>query len=99
MPQRSRSPVAWYGLATATGLIYHFLPAAPPVAAAWTLRSANHGPIGRRSSALVLAVGLAAASAITLDLALQGRSLDDASFTAVTLLAGLAVGTWLPTAA
>lgn len=87
----------WLALATQTGLIFHFLPGATFLAAAFVFRSLEHG---RRASLLeivVLLFGGAVGSAIGL-LAVRalGRPLDDDWATTLVVIAGAALAIlWL----
>lgn len=67
----------WFGLASATGLIFHLMPAAPSIAGAWVL---SRGPVGSRSRfprAATLLFGALTASTVALLLSDQRRPLDD----------------------
>ncbi len=84
----------WYALASVTGLIFHFMPAGPSLAAAWILRWADEPP-RRRPRIAALASGAAIALATTVLLAQEGRPLDDPALTGLALAAGVAIGAWL----
>ena len=85
----------WYGLALATGLIFHFMPAGPTLVAAWVARSSTDGPPSRRRVAAVLIVGSLTALLTSLVLAGQGRPLDEPWLTALAIAAGVGIGAWL----
>jgi hypothetical protein len=91
----SAAAFVWYGLASVTGLIFHFMPAGPTLLAAWIVRSAADGPPSRGRLAAVLTVGSVTALFTTLVLAGQGRPLDDPWLTAVAIAAGIGIGAWL----
>lgn len=91
----------WLALTTATGLIFHFLPGATFLAAAYVFRFLEHG---RRASPLEIAVlisGGAIGSAIgLLAVRLLERPLDDGWATALVVIAGAALAVlWLHRAA
>ncbi len=85
----------WYALASVTGLIFHFMPAGPTLAAAWILRWVADEPPRRRPRIAALASGAAIALAMTVLLAQEGRPLDDPALTGLALAAGVAIGAWL----
>lgn len=79
--------VAWYLLASMTGFIFHLMPAAPAIAAAWTLRGAD--PTSSRPRRLaVVAAGTGIGASTLLVLAAMGRPLDDAWLTLGVLVVG-----------
>lgn len=73
--------LAWYALASATGLIFHFMPAGPTLVAAWIVRSADDQPPSRGRRAALLALGASVGLATALVLAAQGRPLDEPPLT------------------
>ncbi len=87
--------LAWYVLASATGLIFHFMPAGPTLVATWIVRSADDQPPSRARRAALLALGVSVALATTLVLAAQGRPLDEPALTALALAGGMGIGAWL----
>lgn len=87
--------LVWYALASATGLIFHFLPAGPTLVAAWIVRSADDRPPSRGRRAALLALGVSVALAMALVLAAQGRPLDEPPLTALAIAAGVGIGAWL----
>lgn len=84
----------WFGLASVTGLIFHLMPAAPTIAAAWMIRFAGAAVPSERQLAAV-ATGASFAGATTILLARQGRPLDEPLFTGLVLGAGIAIAAWL----
>lgn len=87
--------LVWYALASATGLIFHFMPAGPTLVAAWIVRSADDQPPSRGRRAALLALGASVALATTAVLAAQGRPLDEPPLTALALAGGMGIGAWL----
>ncbi|MEO8511697.1 MAG: hypothetical protein ABI534_10730 [Chloroflexota bacterium] len=82
---------AWLLLALTTGLIFHFMPAGPPLLGTFLLRRGE-----RRSWAEVVAViGIGAVVSLGVALALSrlGRPLDDPQWTVGLLGIGAVVGT------
>lgn len=80
----------WIVLALVSGLIFHLLPAAPPLVGAWAYRAA--GGSRRARAAIVLAsAGVALSLLASGLLAAAQRPLDDAWFTILTQLAGAAL--------
>lgn len=89
--------VLWVILASITGLIYHFLPGAPFLVAAWVFRQVEGG---RRAAwpaiVVIVAVGAAASVLGSLAVASIGRELDAPVATALVALAGAAMSVaWL----
>jgi len=89
--------VLWVILASITGLIFHFLPGAPFLVAAWVFRQVE---AGRRASwrevAVIVAAGATASLLGSLVVASIGRELDAPVATALVALAGAAVSVaWL----
>lgn len=87
----------WIILASITGLVYHFLPGAPFLAAAWVFRQVEHG---RRATwpemAVIVTVGAAASVLGGLAAASIGRELDTPAATGLVALAGVALSVaWL----
>ncbi len=87
--------LVWYVLASATGLIFHFMPAAPTLVAAWIVRWADHQPPSRGRRAGLLVLGASVALATTVVLATQGRPLDEPPLTALALAGGVGIGVWV----
>jgi hypothetical protein len=87
--------LAWYVLASVTGLIFHFMPAGPTIATAWILRWADDRPTARRHRTALLALGASIALVMTLVLAVEGRQLDEPLITGLAIAAGVAIGAWL----
>lgn len=88
---------AWILLAAATSLIFHFLPGATFLAAAYAFRwRTGARRAGRREIGTILAVG-GAGTAIGLGaVAGIGRELDGEALTALVVVAGAAIATiWL----
>lgn len=87
----------WFGLSIATGLIYHFMPGAPFLAAAAVFRWATHSRRANRTeiteiltgSLIVVAAGLLAVPA-------AGGSLDPPALVAAVSIGGFVLAlTWL----
>ncbi len=87
--------LAWYSLASATGLIFHFMPAAPPLVAAWLVRELGGGSIERRRALIVWAGSLTVAAAATTAVAAAGLPLDSRALTAGVLGLGAVGGGWI----
>ena len=88
---------AWLVLAQATGLVFHFMPAAPFLAGAWAnrARSAGAQAPGLDTAAALLAAGTLAAVGIAA-LVAAARPLDDAPVTAAAAAGGaLLAAAWL----
>jgi len=88
--------VAWMALASFTGLIFHFMPAAPPMAGAalvaWRLGSPKLVP-----GVLVITFGVLIALFASLLIAQMGLPLDDPPWTGAAIAAGAVIGsivTW-----
>ena len=82
--------VAWLVLAIATGLIFHLMPAGPPLLGAFLLRRGQ-----LRSFAEVVAVigaGAVVSLAVALALSRLGQPLDDPQWTIGLLGIGAAIG-------
>lgn len=88
---------AWFGLATATGLIFHFLPGATFLAAGWTFRRRSGGAATSWTLLGMILVGATIASAVTLaGLIATGQPLDEPLLTAAVVVAGAAIAVaWL----
>ena len=87
----------WFGLSIATGLIYHFMPGAPFLAAAAVFRWATHSRRANRTevavilagSCIVVAAGLRAVPAV-------GGSLDPPALVAAVTIGGFVLAlAWL----
>lgn len=87
--------LVWYALASATGLIFHFMPAGPTLVAAWIVRSADDQPPSRGRRAALLALSASVALATTVVLAAQGHPLDEPPLTALALAGGVGIGAWV----
>ncbi|MEO8247448.1 MAG: hypothetical protein ABI622_10060 [Chloroflexota bacterium] len=88
--------VAWLLLATVTGLIFHLMPAGPPLLGAFLLRRGR-----RRSWTEVIAVigtGAVVSLAVALALSRMGQPLDDPQWTiglvGIGAALGLAIARW-----
>lgn len=86
--------IAWYVLASVTGLIFHLMPAAPAIAAAWTLRVAGPASSVSRSVAAV-AAGTTLGAGTLLVLVAAERPLDEAWLTLIVMTAGTALAALL----
>lgn len=89
--------VVWIILASITGLIFHFLPGAPLLVAAWAFRQVEGGRRAEwREIAVLVAAGAAASVLGSLTVASIGRELDAPVATALVALAGAAMSVvWL----
>lgn len=89
--------VAWIALASATGLVYHFLPGATFLAGAWVFRQA--APSRRASLPELAAIAAAGATGTVLGVVLVtgiGRELDTAPVTSLVAASGaLIAAVWL----
>lgn len=85
---------AWLALAMASGLIFHLMPAAPPLVAGIILRLGQQRSTA--ASALVIGSAVVISLAVAMALARLGLPLDDPHWTIVVLLVGAAVGWTLP---
>lgn len=87
----------WIALASITGLIYHFLPGAPFLAAAWIFRQVEGGRRAAWPELAVMVAASASAAAIgVLVVASIGRELDPPAITGLVALAGAAISVvWL----
>lgn len=83
---------AWLGLAVATGLIFHFMPAAPSIAGAWVLSRRRGGPGSRSIATAILLFGVLTAFGVAMLLAIQDRPLDEPWATAIVIVAGVLIG-------
>lgn len=79
--------VAWVALAATTGLIYHLMPAAPPLAA-WALLSWTGSPTTARQRLGGIALAAAISVAVALALASTGYPLDAAWLTLLPTFIG-----------
>jgi hypothetical protein len=89
--------IAWLVLALATGLIFHFMPAAPFLAGAWAHRARSDGARapGLDTTAALLVAGALAAVGIAALVAMS-RPLDDPPVTAAAAAGGaLLAAAWL----
>ncbi len=82
----------WFGLAAATGLIFHLMPAAPSIAGAWVLTRRRVGLGSQLTSAAILLFGALAASGVAVILAVQNLPLDEPWVTALVIGAGVLIG-------
>ncbi|HEX9549744.1 MAG TPA: hypothetical protein VF971_01475 [Candidatus Limnocylindrales bacterium] len=87
--------LAWFALASATGLIFHVMPAAPTLAAAYVVRWAVDRPPSRARRSAILALGASIAAAMSLILGFGGRPLDEPPLTVLAILGGVVIGAWL----
>ncbi len=89
--------VVWVILASITGLIFHFLPGAPFLVAAWVFRQVEGGRRAEwREIAVLVAAGAAASVLGSLTVASIGRELDAPVATALVALTGAGVSVvWL----
>jgi Zn-dependent protease len=86
----------WFALSILTGLIFHFLPAAPIVVAVWVERSYGPDrPLAWRALSAHVAGGVAVSVAVWSALWAVGAPLDAAWQVVAAILAGIGVATWL----
>lgn len=87
----------WIALASITGLIYHFLPGAPFLVAAWIFRQVEGGRRAAWPELAVMVAASASAAAIgVLVVASIGRELDAPAATGLVAVAGAAMSViWL----
>ncbi|MBA3235418.1 MAG: hypothetical protein H0T59_05420 [Chloroflexi bacterium] len=86
----------WFALSVWTGLIYHFMPAAPMLVAVWVRRALRRdAPSPWRLLRMDLAVGVAVAVGTSLAITAAGGSLDDAWLVALVIAVGIGLATWL----
>lgn len=89
--------IVWLVLAQATGLIFHFMPAAPFLAGSWAYRARAAGARapGLDTAAILLVAGALAAVGIAA-LVASSRPLDDPPLTAAAAAGGaLLAAAWL----
>jgi hypothetical protein len=93
----SAAGLLWFVLATATGLIFHFLPGASFLAGAWAYRwRPGTGPAPWSHVAAILVAGLVVTAVILGALGATGQPLDDARMTVAVAAAGaLLASGWL----
>ena len=88
--------VLWFVLAVVTGFVFHFMPAAPIVAAVWVRRS--FGPdqaLAWRSLLAHIAGGLLMVAITGAALAAVNASMDALWQVATVVLAGTGIAIWL----
>lgn len=86
----------WFALSILTGLIFHFMPAAPIVVAVWLERSYGPDrPLAWRALSAHIAGGVAVSVTVWAALGSIGASLDAAWQVVAVMLAGIGVATWL----
>lgn len=88
--------VLWFALSVVTGLIFHFMPGAPILAAVWVRRS--YGPdraLAWRFLGAHVAGGLLVVVIIGAALAAVGASLGTAWEVAAVIVAGTGIAIWL----
>ncbi len=82
--------VAWLALAIATGLIFHLMPAGPPLLGAFLLRRGQ--PRAITDLVAVIGTGAAISLAVALALSRLGQPLDDPQWTLGLLGIGAGIG-------
>ncbi len=88
--------ILWLVLSIATGLIFHFMPAAPMVVAIWVRRSYGPDrPLDSPSLAAHIAGGIGVTAATAGVIATAGGSLDDLWLMIVVTIFGTAIAIWL----
>jgi len=87
----------WYGLSIATGLIFHFMPGAPFLAATFVFRqSAGNRRATWPETAVILTGGLLVVAAGLVAIAAGGRALDAPQAVAAIIAAGAVIALlWL----
>jgi len=86
----------WLVLSVVTGLIFHFMPGAPIVAAVWVRRSYGPDrPLAWNSLGVHVVGGVMVSLATGATLLAAGGSLDDGGQVAAVLLAGTVIAIWL----
>ncbi|CAN5488715.1 hypothetical protein BH20CHL7_BH20CHL7_09840 [soil metagenome] len=86
----------WFVLSVATGLIFHFMPAAPILAAVWTRRAYGPGaPIPWPSLWAHVAGGLVVAAVAGAAIVRVGAPLDGALLVGAVLVVGTGLAIWL----
>lgn len=82
--------VAWLVLALATGLIFHLMPAGPPLLGAFLLRRGQLRSL--QEVVAVIGAGAVVSLAVALALSRLGQPLDDPQWTVGLLGIGAAIG-------
>ena len=86
----------WFALSVATGLIFHFMPAAPILAAVWIRRAYGpDAPIPWPSLWAHVAGGLVVAAVAGGAIARVGASLDSELLVGAVLVVGTGLAIWL----
>lgn len=86
----------WFALSVASGLIFHFMPTAPILAAVWTRRAYGPDvPIPWPSLWAHVAGGLVVAAVAGGAIARVGASLDSELLVGAVLVAGTGLAIWL----
>lgn len=86
----------WFALSIATGLIFHFMPAAPILAAVWVLRAYGpDAPVPWPSLWAHIAGGLLVAVVAGAAIASVGASLDSEWLVGAVLVIGIGLSVWL----
>ena len=86
----------WFVLSVATGLIFHFMPAAPILAAVWTRRVYGPAaPIPWPSLWALVAGGLVVAVVAGAAIASVGASLDSEWLVGAVLVVGIGLAIWV----
>ncbi len=86
----------WFALSVATGLIFHFMPAAPIVVAVWIRRALGpNAPVPWPSLWALVAGGLVVAVVAGAAIASIGASLDSEWLVGAVLVIGTGLSVWL----
>ncbi len=86
----------WFALSIATGLIFHFMPAAPILVAVWTRRAlGQNAPVPWPSLWAHIAGGLVVAVTAGAAIAGVGASLDSEWLVGAVLVIGTGLSVWL----
>ncbi len=86
----------WVVLSMATGLIFHFMPAAPMLVAVWVRRALGPNrpiPTGRLATDLIF--GLVVAGLAGAVVSATGGSFDEGWLIALVVIIGAAIAIWL----
>jgi len=86
----------WFALSIATGLIFHFMPAAPILAAVWVLRAYGpDAPVPWPSLWVHIAGGLVVTVTAGAAIVGVGASLDSEWLVGAVLVIGIGLAIWL----
>jgi hypothetical protein len=87
---------AWIGLSIATGLIFHFMPAAPMLVAVWVRRAlGTRMALSWSTIAPLVMVGLVVTLVAVLAIVQAGGAVDEAWQVALVSVVGAGITVWL----